>query len=63
MDSMSVFSDSDSINSFKSWATNWSDCTNATFNKIHKYWNSNSALHKEVFKISLDLVYQYESLN
>ncbi len=33
---------------FQSWASNWSDCTNATFNRVHKYWKSNSALHKEV---------------
>ena len=22
---------------FQSWASNWSDCTNATFNRVHKY--------------------------
>ena len=48
-DSKSVVSDGDnSADSFRSWATNWSDCTNATFNKVHKYWRSNSAFHKEV---------------
>ncbi len=39
---------------FQSWASNWSDCTNATFNRVHKYWKSNSALHKEVlFKLNI----------
>ena len=37
--------------SFRSWATNWSDCTNATFNKVHKYWRSNSAFHKEILAV------------
>ena len=47
-DNKSVISDADSADTFKSWASNWSDCTNATFNKVHRYWRSNSALHKEV---------------
>lgn len=37
-----------SAKTFKTWATNWTDCTNATFGKVHRYWSSNSALHKEV---------------
>lgn len=47
-DAHSLINDNESIDTFKSWATNWSDCTNATFNKVHRYWHSNSALHKEV---------------
>ena len=47
-DSKSMISEADSADTFKSWASNWSDCTNATFNKVHRYWRSNSALHKEV---------------
>ena len=47
-DSHSILNDNESVDTFKSWASNWSDCTNATFNKVHKYWRSNSALHKEV---------------
>lgn len=43
--------DNQSIASFESWASNWSDCTNATFNKVHKYWRSNSAMHKEVLAV------------
>ena len=33
---------------FNTWATNWTECTNTTFSKVHRYWQSNSALHKEV---------------
>ncbi|OWF35995.1 RRP12-like protein [Mizuhopecten yessoensis] len=36
---------------FNTWATNWTDCTNVTFNKVHRYWASNSALHKEILAI------------
>ncbi|XP_067934576.1 RRP12-like protein [Watersipora subatra] len=35
---------------FKTWATNWTDCTNTTFNKVHQNW-SNDALHKEVLAV------------
>ena len=36
-------------NTFNTWATNYTDCTNATFSKIHKNWSANaSAYHKEV---------------
>lgn len=48
-DTKSMISDADTADTFRSWASNWSDCTNATFNKVHRYWRSNSALHKEVF--------------
>lgn len=41
-------SDQQTMGTFKTWATNWTDCTNATFSKVHRYWSSNSALHKEV---------------
>ena len=33
---------------FSTWATNWTECTNRTFGRVHRYWASNSALHKEV---------------
>ncbi|XP_060076895.1 RRP12-like protein [Ylistrum balloti] len=36
---------------FNTWATNWTDCTNVTFNKVHRYWASNSALHREILAI------------
>jgi ribosomal RNA-processing protein 12 len=52
MDAKSLMSDNDSDgDTFKSWASNWSDCTNATFNKVHKYWQSNSSLHKEILAV------------
>ncbi len=35
-------------NTFNTWATNWTECTNTTFSKVHRYWTSNSAQHKEV---------------
>jgi hypothetical protein len=35
---------------FKTWATNFTQCTNMTFSNVHKLWNSNSAIHKEVSK-------------
>ena len=43
-------SDQQTAGTFKTWATNWTECTNVTFNKVHRYWSSNSALHKEVCK-------------
>ena len=33
---------------FNTWATNYTECTNVTFNRVHRYWASNSSLHKEV---------------
>ena len=33
---------------FNTWATNMTGCTNVTFNRVHRYFNSNSSLHKEV---------------
>jgi hypothetical protein len=60
-DSKSIISDADSADTFRSWASNWSDCTNATFNKVHRYWRSNSALHKEVIKCSINcLVFEFQ---
>lgn len=50
-DNKSIISDADSIDTFRSWASNWSDCTNATFNRVHRYWRSNSALHKEILAV------------
>ena len=40
-------------NTFNTWATSYTDCTNATFSKVHRYWNSNSAQHKEVWQMCL----------
>ena len=31
-----------SANTFKTWASNWTDCTNATFSKVHSRFNANS---------------------
>jgi ribosomal RNA-processing protein 12 len=50
-DNKSMISDIESADTFRSWASNWSDCTNATFNKVHRYWRSNSALHKEILSV------------
>ena len=36
---------------FNTWATSYTDCTNATFSKVHRYWHSNSAQHKEVWQM------------
>ncbi len=50
-ESESMFTDdagSVSGKTFNTWATNYTDCTNATFSKVHRYWHSNSAQHKEV---------------
>ena len=33
---------------FQTWATNWTDCTNTTFSKVHRHWGSNNAMQKEV---------------
>lgn len=32
---------------FKTWATDITECTNTTFNKVHQNWK-NDAAHKEV---------------
>jgi ribosomal RNA-processing protein 12 len=56
-DSKSVVSETGSENTFRSWASDWSACTNATFNKVHRYWRSNSALHKEVFLLDSIKIY------
>lgn len=37
---------------FNTWATNWTECTNTTFGRVHRYWASNSAFHKEVIKLN-----------
>ncbi len=52
-DAKSFLSDATTNDTFRSWASNWSDCTNATFNRVHRYWQSNSSLHKEVIESSL----------
>ncbi len=48
-----VRSDTQSIGgkTTSTWASNWTTCTNATFNKVHRYANSNSAVHKEVSEL------------
>lgn len=38
-------------NTFKTFATNFTECTNVTFNQIHRLWTSNSALHKEMLAV------------
>ncbi|XP_041369339.1 RRP12-like protein [Gigantopelta aegis] len=40
-----------SAKTFNTWATNWTDCTNATFSRVHRYWRSNSATHKEILAV------------
>lgn len=55
-DAVSMATDSDTqtlgtMGTFKTWATNWTDCTNTTFSKVHRYWSSNSAAHKEVLAV------------
>lgn len=45
---LSTSQDNDAA-TFKTWATNWTECTSATFNKVHQNW-SNDALHKEVIQ-------------
>lgn len=39
---------STSGHSFKTWASNWTECTNTSFSNVHRYWASNDALHREV---------------
>ncbi|XP_052226276.1 RRP12-like protein isoform X6 [Dreissena polymorpha] len=51
VESMVTESDRQTMGTFKTWATNWTDCTNATFSKVHRYWSSNSALHKEILAV------------
>ncbi|XP_022336615.2 RRP12-like protein isoform X1 [Crassostrea virginica] len=36
---------------FNTWATSWTECTNTTFGRVHRYWASNSAFHKEVLAV------------
>lgn len=40
--------DRQTAGTFRTWATNWTECTNTTFSKVHRYWSSNSAFHKEL---------------
>ncbi|KAK6185603.1 hypothetical protein SNE40_007802 [Patella caerulea] len=55
IDGMSVVSTEDAksttAKTFSTWATNWTDCTNATFSRVHRYWASNSAMHKEILAV------------
>ena len=44
-----------SANTFKTWASNWTDCTNATFSKVHSRFNANSTEYqREVSSFSLN---------
>ncbi|XP_076800293.1 RRP12-like protein [Clavelina lepadiformis] len=40
--------DNESVGTFGTFLSGLSDCTNATFGKIQRYWLNNSAKHKEV---------------
>ncbi|KAL4231185.1 pre-rRNA processing protein [Mactra antiquata] len=51
VESMATDSDQQTMGTFKTWATNWTECTNTTFSKVHRYWASNSALHKEILAV------------
>ncbi|XP_074641768.1 RRP12-like protein isoform X2 [Tubulanus polymorphus] len=42
---------SDHAKTFNTWATNWTDCTNATFSRVHRFWSSNSEMHKELLAV------------
>ena len=33
------------------WASDYTDCTNATFGRVHRFSVTNSAMHKEVIII------------
>ena len=43
--------DTQSVASFNTWATNFTNTTNATFSKVNRYWSSGSAFHNEVLAI------------
>ena len=49
-DSQSIGSnDGKSFGTFNTFASNWTDCTNATFSRVHRHWGANAtAYHKEV---------------
>ncbi|XP_005106446.2 RRP12-like protein [Aplysia californica] len=36
---------------FNTWATNMTGCTNVTFNRVHRYINSNSLMQKEILAV------------
>lgn len=42
-----IIEQQDDTATFKTWATNYTECTNKTFNKVHQNWQ-NDAVHKEV---------------
>ncbi|KAL5020867.1 hypothetical protein ScPMuIL_000022 [Solemya velum] len=42
---------STSGHSFKTWASNWTECTNTSFSNVHRYWASNDALHREILAV------------
>lgn len=52
LDALSQASSFDAV-TFKTWASNYTDCSNIAFSRVHRLWNSSSALHKEVGYVSL----------
>ncbi|XP_013379809.1 RRP12-like protein isoform X2 [Lingula anatina] len=36
---------------FQTWASNLTECTNSAFSSVHRYWASNSAMHKEILAV------------
>ncbi|KAK3582767.1 hypothetical protein CHS0354_015294 [Potamilus streckersoni] len=50
-----ILSDSDKqstkTGTFNTWASNWTECTNTTFNRVHRFWSSNSAVHREILAV------------
>ena len=69
LDTQSVGRGTAGGHTMSTWASNWTECTNATFGRVHRFWSSSSALHKEVNKWVhtrdgvIVLVYSYSSLS
>ena len=37
------------VDTFNTFASNWTECTNATFGRVHRHWGANATeFHKEV---------------
>ncbi|KAK2163707.1 hypothetical protein LSH36_75g12086 [Paralvinella palmiformis] len=36
---------------FSTWASNWTECTNVTFNKVHRYVTTSSVMHKSILAV------------
>ncbi|KAK7479159.1 hypothetical protein BaRGS_00029600 [Batillaria attramentaria] len=43
--------DNTDAKTFNTWATNWTECTNITFSRVHRLWHSNSAQHREILAV------------